>query len=79
MMFNKVVVQNEAVDVLNDLKIDYECYDNNYYVVDAIESASGLIYNAVKAGVSIFNLINVEDVMIRDDRIDGSCYKLDSR
>ena len=40
-MFNKVVVQNETVDVLNDLKIDYECYDNNYYVVDAIELASG--------------------------------------
>ncbi|AEA47409.1 sulfide-dependent adenosine diphosphate thiazole synthase [Archaeoglobus veneficus] len=71
MMFNKVVVQNNALEVLNDVGIGYEKYDDTHYVVDAIELASGLIYSAVKAGAAIFNLINVEDVMIKEDRITG--------
>ena len=62
MMFNKVVVQNETVDVLNDLKIDYECYDNNYYVVDAIELASGLIYNAEMSVATIYGLPRIDPI-----------------
>jgi len=71
MMFNRVIVQSEATEVLDDTGIGYERYDENHYVVDAIELASGLIYNAVKAGVAIFNLINVEDVMIKEDKLAG--------
>ncbi len=71
MMFNKVVVQGEALEILDELGISYERYDENHYIVDAIELAGGLIYKAVKVGVEFFNLIAVEDVMIRDGRVKG--------
>jgi len=71
MMFNRVVVQGDALEILDDTGIGYEKYDDIHYVVDAIELASGLTYSAIKAGAEIFNLINVEDVMIRNGRMAG--------
>ena len=71
MMFNKVVVQTSALEILDEFNISHERYDKNHYVVDAIELAGSLIYHAVKAGVNMFNLVCVEDVMIRDDKIMG--------
>ncbi|WP_048098322.1 sulfide-dependent adenosine diphosphate thiazole synthase [Archaeoglobus sulfaticallidus] len=70
MMFNKVVVQEEATGILDDLGIGYENYDEKHYVVDAIELAGGLIYNASKKA-KVFNLINVEDVMVKNGRVAG--------
>ncbi len=71
MMFNEVVVQTPALEILDELGISYKKFDENHYVVDAIELAGTLIYKAVKAGVRVFNLTSVEDVMIRNDRIVG--------
>jgi len=71
MMFNEVVVQTPALEILDELGISYKKFDDNHYVVDAIELAGTLIYKAVKAGVRVFNLTSVEDVMIRNDRIVG--------
>ena len=71
MMFNEVVVQTPALEILDELGISYRKFDDNHYVVDAIELAGTLIYKAVKAGVRVFNLTSVEDVMIRNDRIVG--------
>ncbi len=71
MMFNKVVVQKEAVEILDEFGISYEKYDDDHFVADAIEMTGALIYKATKAGARVFNLTNVEDVMIKDDRLVG--------
>lgn len=72
MMFNKIVVQSEAREILDEFGISYQEYKKGYYVADSIESVSSLCYYAVKAGTRIFNLISVEDVMIREnDRVTG--------
>lgn len=71
MMFNEVVVQRNSLEILDEIGVGYEAYDEVHYVVDAVELASGLIYAASRAGVSMFNLINVEDVMVKDGRIAG--------
>lgn len=71
MMFNTVVVQTPALEILDEFGISYEKFDDNHYVIDAIELAGSLIYKAVKAGVKVFNLTSVEDVMIRDGRVAG--------
>lgn len=72
MMFNKIVVQNEAKDILDEFGITTEKYQEGYYVADSVEAVSALCYRCVKAGSRIFNLISVEDVMIREnDRITG--------
>lgn len=72
MMFNRIVVQPEGKEILGELGIATEEYQKGYYTADAVEATSTLCSRTVKAGARIFNLLSVEDVMIReDDRITG--------
>ncbi len=72
-MFNVVVVQKEALEVLDEFEIPYKPYsEEGYYIVDAIALASGLIYKAVTSGVKIFNLISAVDVKVDEgERVCG--------
>jgi thiazole biosynthesis enzyme len=71
-MFNRIVVQSEGKEVLDEIGISAKEYQKGYYVADAVETASTLCSRTIKAGAKIFNLLSVEDVMIReDDRITG--------
>ncbi len=72
MMFNKIVVQDEGKEILDEFGITTIEYQKGYYVAGAVELASTLCSLAVKAGAKIFNLISVEDVVIREaDRVSG--------
>jgi thiazole biosynthesis enzyme len=71
MMFNKIVVQEEGKAILDEFDIKHEFYRENYYIVDAIETASKLASGVINAGAKILNLITVEDVMYREDKITG--------
>ncbi|MBW2062081.1 MAG: thiazole biosynthesis protein [Deltaproteobacteria bacterium] len=71
MMFNEIVVQEEARPILEELGVTTRHYIENYYTADSIECVSTLTSKAVKAGARIFNLISVEDVMIRENRVTG--------
>lgn len=72
MMFNKIVVQDEGKEILDEFGIATTKYQKGYYVANAIEMASALCLQAVKAGAKIFNLVSVEDVVIREnDKVSG--------
>ena len=72
MMFNRIVLQEEGKKILDDFGIRTERYDEGYYTADALEAVSTLCSKTIQAGAKIFNLISVEDVMIREgDRISG--------
>ncbi|HID97114.1 MAG TPA: thiazole biosynthesis protein [Thermodesulfobacteriaceae bacterium] len=71
MGYKYVITQDEARHVLEDFKIEFERVDTDLLAVDAIGLASGLISEAVKRGVRIFNLITVEDLMVSDGRVRG--------
>ncbi|MCG2751741.1 MAG: sulfide-dependent adenosine diphosphate thiazole synthase [Desulfobacteraceae bacterium] len=71
MMFNEIVVQKDALHVLDEFGIRYVEYRENYYTSDSVEAISTLISKAVKAGLTIFNCISVEDVVMRPDRVTG--------
>jgi len=72
MMFNKIVVQPEGKEILDEFGITTTEYQKGYYVSNAVEVASTLCSLAVKAGARIFNLISVVDVVIREaDRVSG--------
>lgn len=72
MMFNRIVVQVEGKEILDELGIATKEYQKGYYTADAVEATSVLCSQAIKAGAKIFNLLSVEDVMIReDDKITG--------
>jgi len=72
MMFNKIIVQVEGKEMLDEFGIATTEYQEGYYVADAVELASTLCSLAIKAGARIYNLLSVEDVVIREaDRVSG--------
>ncbi len=71
MMFNEIVVQEGGRGILEELGIGVKPYQPGYWTADAVEVASGLIFGAVRAGVQVFNLVKVEDVVVRDERVVG--------
>lgn len=72
MMFNNIVVQEVGKRLLDEFGVRSKEYKKGYYFADALETISTICSLAIKSGVKIFNLISVEDVMIREnDRITG--------
>ena len=72
MMFNRIVLQKEGKKMLEEFGVATEEYQKGYYVADSLEAVSTICSSAIRAGAKIFNLISVEDVMIREgDRITG--------
>jgi thiamine thiazole synthase len=65
MMFNEIVVQDEAKAVLDELGISTKAYQAGYYTADAVEAITTLASKSCQAGAKVFNLMSVEDVMIR--------------
>lgn len=73
MLFNELVVQDDALPVLNDFGIGH-CpvkTAQGYHTVDSVEMASGLIFGAVHAGATIFNSMSVEDIVFRNEKVAG--------
>ena len=70
-MFNEIVVQEEAKKILDEFGVRTRKYDRNYYLADSVETVSTLCSKAVKAGARIFNLISAEDVMVRGKQVCG--------
>ena len=71
MGFNVIVVQEEGKIILEELGVRTSLYSPGYFTANSIESIAILIAEACRAGVSIFNLFSVEDVMVDRDRITG--------
>jgi thiamine thiazole synthase len=72
MMFNRIVLQEEGKRILDEFDVSTKEYRKGYYVADSLEAIATICSKAIKAGAKIFNLISVEDVMIReDDKITG--------
>jgi len=72
MMFNRIVVQEEGKGIFDEFGVSTREYMKGYYVADSLEAISTICSRTIKAGARIFNLISVEDVMVReDDRIVG--------
>jgi len=72
MMFNTIVVQEEAKGILDEFDIRTEEYEKGYYIADSVEASSGICFKTIQAGAKIFNLMSIEDVMVREnDRITG--------
>lgn len=72
MGMNEIVVQEEALPLLDDIGVQYELRREGLYAANAIELASGLCLKAVQSGAALFNLLTVEDVCVRDRRVAGA-------
>jgi len=71
MMFNEIVVQPEAKEIMDEMDIRTREYQKGYYLSDAIETVTTLTSKAVKAGLTVLNCISAEDVMMREGSITG--------
>ncbi|PKN03984.1 MAG: ribose 1,5-bisphosphate isomerase [Deltaproteobacteria bacterium HGW-Deltaproteobacteria-9] len=71
MMFNEIVIQDEAREILDVFDIRYREYQQGYYTADAVLAVTSICSQAARAGASIFNCVSVEDVMIREGRVTG--------
>ena len=71
MMFNEIVVQEKARKLLDELGVKTRRYEKGYYLADSIEAVAAICLKAIKAGARIFNLMSVEDVMVREKRVCG--------
>ena len=73
MLFNEVVVQDEALNILDDFQITHQKLENapGYHTLDSVEMASGLIFGALKAGATIFNSVSVEDLVFKNGKVNG--------
>ena len=71
MGFKYVIIQDEAKDILDDFNIPYNTFEQGMLAVDSVSFASGLIFESGKRGVHIFNLVAVEDLLVREGRVSG--------
>ena len=70
-MFNEIVVQEKAKEILDELGVKTRKYEKGYYLADSIDAVSTICSKSVHAGLIILNLISAEDVMVRGKRVCG--------
>ena len=70
-MFNEIVVQSEGKEILDEFGIKTTPFEEGYLCADSIETTTTICSKASKAGVRIFNLFSVEDVMMTEERVTG--------
>jgi thiamine thiazole synthase len=71
MMFNEIVVQEDGKAVLDEFEMETKPHEPGYYTLDSVYVTATLIHRAMKEGLRIFNLIAVEDVVIKKERVVG--------
>ncbi len=71
MMFNEIVVQKEGKRILDEFEIRSQPYGEDYFTADSIEAISSLCSKTVKSGVTLFNLISAEDILLKQNRVAG--------
>ncbi|MBN1698591.1 MAG: thiazole biosynthesis protein [Spirochaetales bacterium] len=71
MLFNEIVVQEDACRILDDFDIRYKPAGQGYVTSDSVEFASGLILGALHAGAVIFNGISVVDIVFKRNKVSG--------
>ncbi len=71
MAMNDVVVQQEALPILDEVGVRTDRRQDGLPVVDAVEMAAALSLKAIQAGATILNLVTMEDVLIYEGRVCG--------
>jgi len=67
--YNVIAVEDTAI--IDEFGIGSE-KRNGVYITNAVEFAAALAYKAQKAGATIFNLIEAEDIIVKKDKVVGA-------
>jgi thiazole biosynthesis enzyme len=71
MTFPVMVVQEESKHLLEEIGVKLSGGEDGYYTADSVEASAKMIAAAIDAGARLFNTISVEDVIIREGRVNG--------
>jgi thiazole biosynthesis enzyme len=71
MGMNEIVVQQEAVPILEAAGIRHDRRCESLCVIDAAELACALCLQAIRAGATLLNLVTLEDLCVHDGRVTG--------
>jgi thiamine thiazole synthase len=71
MMFNEIVVQENARGILDEFGIKSEPYGNGYYTADSVEAITTCCSKTIGAGARVMNLVSIEDVKFDGKRVNG--------
>jgi thiazole biosynthesis enzyme len=71
MGMNEIVVQEEAVPILDGAGIRHERCGDGLHVLDAAELACALCLQALRADAILLNLVTLEDLCVRDGKVTG--------
>ncbi len=71
MMFSEIVIQADALTIIDELGVNFVEQRPGYFVADALELLGALLVKVARSGVKIFNLMSVEDLLLIDRRVSG--------
>ncbi len=71
MTFPVMVVQEESKHLLEEIGVRLSGGEDGYYTANTIEASAKMIAAAIDAGATLFNAMTVEDVIIREGRVNG--------
>ena len=71
MGMNEIVVQEEAVPILEAAGIRHDRRCEGLYIIDAAELACALCLQAIWAGAGLLNLVTLEDLCVHDGKVTG--------
>jgi thiamine thiazole synthase len=71
MLFPVIVVQEDVHPILRDFDIEGRAAGDGYCTLNAVEFATKLGSKAIDSGVKFLNGIEVEDLIIKNDRVSG--------
>ncbi|GAG21841.1 unnamed protein product, partial [marine sediment metagenome] len=70
-LMNKVTFRSPSEKILDELGIPYKEVEDGLFVADGPHACSRLIAAACDAGVKIINMTKVDDVVLRNSRVEG--------
>lgn len=70
-LMNTVTFRNPSQEILDDLGIPYEFFEENIFTACGPHACSKLIASACDAGVKILNMVSIDDVIVKNDKVCG--------
>lgn len=70
-LMNTITIRSPGQEILEELKIPYEQFNENLYTACGPHACSKLIAAACDAGVKILNMTSFDDVILKDNKVKG--------
>lgn len=70
-LMNKVTVREPAQEILDEIGVPLTKAQDGLYLADGPHACSKLIASACDAGVKVLNMTQIDDLIVREDRVNG--------